>query len=111
MNHDRPRRSAAPARWLALLAIVLAACTTPRATTTRSGTATYRERIALPSAAVFEATLEEVSRADAPALLAKLGEVGTLVMTRLLACVLLCIGISIMWAGWAELNGIALAPG
>jgi len=46
----------------------------------------------------------------APALLAKLGEVGTLVMTRLLAFVLLCIGISIMWAGWAELNGIAVAP-
>jgi multiple antibiotic resistance protein len=45
----------------------------------------------------------------APALLAKLGEVGTLVMTRLLAFVLLCIGISIMWAGWAELNGIAPA--
>jgi uncharacterized lipoprotein YbaY len=31
------------------------------------GTATYRERIALPAAAVFEATLEDVSRADAPA--------------------------------------------
>jgi multiple antibiotic resistance protein len=46
----------------------------------------------------------------APALLAKLGEVGSLVMTRLLAFVLLCIGISIMWAGWAELNGIAPPP-
>jgi multiple antibiotic resistance protein len=44
---------------------------------------------------------------NAPALLARLGEVGTLVMTRLLAFVLLCIGISILWAGWAELNGIA----
>jgi len=31
------------------------------------GTATYRERMALPPAAVFEATLEDVSRADAPA--------------------------------------------
>ncbi|HVO84615.1 MAG TPA: YbaY family lipoprotein [Syntrophobacteria bacterium] len=31
------------------------------------GTATYRERIALPPEAVFEATLEDVSRADAPA--------------------------------------------
>lgn len=31
------------------------------------GTATYRERIALPPNAVFEATLEDVSRADAPA--------------------------------------------
>jgi putative lipoprotein len=31
------------------------------------GTATYRERMALPPTAVFEATLEDVSRADAPA--------------------------------------------
>jgi copper homeostasis protein (lipoprotein) len=31
------------------------------------GTATYRERIALPPDAVFEATLEDVSKADAPA--------------------------------------------
>jgi multiple antibiotic resistance protein len=33
-----------------------------------------------------------------------------LVMTRLLAFVLLCIGISIVWAGWAELNGITPPP-
>ena len=32
-----------------------------------TGTATYRERIALPTGAVFEATLEDVTRADAPA--------------------------------------------
>lgn len=32
-----------------------------------SGTAMYRERIALPPGAEFEATLEDVSRADAPA--------------------------------------------
>lgn len=31
------------------------------------GVATYRERIALPPNAVFEAVLQEVSRADAPA--------------------------------------------
>jgi putative lipoprotein len=31
------------------------------------GTATYRERMALPPGAVFEATIEDVSRADAPA--------------------------------------------
>jgi putative lipoprotein len=31
------------------------------------GTATYRGRMALPAAAVFEALLEDVSRADAPA--------------------------------------------
>jgi len=31
------------------------------------GTATYRERIAMPPGAVFEATLEDVTRVDAPA--------------------------------------------
>ena len=45
---------------------------------------------------------------NASALMARLGEVGMLVMTRLLAFVLLCIGISIVWAGWAELNGITI---
>ncbi len=34
---------------------------------TVKGTATYRERMALPPGAVLEATLEDVSRADAPA--------------------------------------------
>jgi putative lipoprotein len=37
------------------------------AASTITGTATYRERPALPHAAVFEATLEDISRADAPA--------------------------------------------
>jgi len=32
-----------------------------------SGTATFRERLAMPPGVVFEATLEDVSRADAPA--------------------------------------------
>ena len=36
----------------------------------------------------------------------RLGEVGMLVMTRLMAFILLCIGIQIMWNGWAELNGM-----
>jgi multiple antibiotic resistance protein len=40
--------------------------------------------------------------------LAWLGEVGILVMMRLMAFMLLCIGIQIMWNGWAELNGIKL---
>jgi multiple antibiotic resistance protein len=35
-----------------------------------------------------------------------LGEVGMLVMTRLVAFILLCIGIEIMWSGWAELTGL-----
>jgi heat shock protein HslJ/uncharacterized lipoprotein YbaY len=56
-----------PRLLLGLLALGLAACTTPPVTTSVGGTATYRERIALPSASVFEATLEEVSRADVPA--------------------------------------------
>ncbi len=41
---------------------------------------------------------------NASALMARLGEVGSLVMTRLMAFVLLCIGIQILWTGWAELN-------
>jgi multiple antibiotic resistance protein len=40
---------------------------------------------------------------NAAALMARLGEVGRLVMTRLMAFVLLCIGIQILWTGWAEL--------
>ena len=44
---------------------------------------------------------------NAALMLAKLGEVGTLVMMRLVAFILLCIGIEIIWTGWAELNHIA----
>ncbi|MEO8306891.1 MAG: MarC family protein [Pseudomonadota bacterium] len=33
-----------------------------------------------------------------------LGEVGTLVMIRLLAFILLCVGVEFIWTGWAELN-------
>ena len=38
--------------------------------------------------------------------LERLGSIGTMVMTRLMAFILLCIGIQIMWTGWAELNGL-----
>lgn len=48
-----------------LLALV-AALPIAAAGATLEGSATYRERIALPADAVFEATLEDVSRADAP---------------------------------------------
>lgn len=41
-------------------------------------------------------------------LMARLGEVGALVMTRLMAFMLLCLGIDILWTGWAELNGIGV---
>lgn len=43
---------------------------------------------------------------NAARVLASLGAVGMLVMTRLMAFILLCIGIEIMWTGWAALNGI-----
>jgi multiple antibiotic resistance protein len=44
---------------------------------------------------------------NSAAVLNRPGEIGTLVMMRLMAFILLCIGIQIMWTGWAELNGIA----
>jgi putative lipoprotein len=46
--------------------MLIAGCAT-QAPTQVKGTATYLERIALPAGAVFEATLEDVSRADAKA--------------------------------------------
>jgi uncharacterized lipoprotein YbaY len=60
----RPRGHGLVTRVLAALA--WAACT-PVWAGTLEGTAAYRERIALPPDAVFEAVLEDVSRADAPA--------------------------------------------
>lgn len=52
-----------------LASLALTACEAPPGTTTASvsGTATYRERIALPPDAAFEARIEDISRADAPA--------------------------------------------
>ncbi|MGB8435834.1 MAG: MarC family protein [Burkholderiales bacterium] len=44
---------------------------------------------------------------NSAAVLDRLGPIGSLVMMRLMAFILLCIGIQIMWTGWAELNGIA----
>jgi multiple antibiotic resistance protein len=43
----------------------------------------------------------------APAMLARLGEIGSMVMMRFFAFILLCIGIEIIWTGWASLNKIA----
>jgi copper homeostasis protein (lipoprotein) len=50
----------------ALVTFAWAGCLSMRAGTLE-GTATYRERIALPPDAVFEAVLQDISRADAPA--------------------------------------------
>jgi multiple antibiotic resistance protein len=40
-------------------------------------------------------------------LLNRLGELGTIVMMRLVAFILLCIGLQMMWTGWADLNAMA----
>jgi uncharacterized lipoprotein YbaY len=50
-----------------LIGILASACTTAPMNNHAeiTGTATYRERMALPADAVFEATLEDISRADA----------------------------------------------
>jgi multiple antibiotic resistance protein len=63
--------------------------------------------IAAGGAAVVSLVLYLIFRNSA-AVLGWLGEIGTMVMMRLMAFILLCIGIQIMWTGWAELNGIAL---
>lgn len=44
--------------------------------------------------------------ANSARVLGRLGPIGTLVMMRLLAFMLLCIGIQFIWDGWAQLNSI-----
>ena len=65
-----PRSAIRRSRWhrqaLRVLALLAAAVCTPALASTLHGTALFRERIALPPDAVFEAVLEDVSRADAP---------------------------------------------
>jgi multiple antibiotic resistance protein len=61
--------------------------------------------VLLAGAALTAGVLYVIFRNSAR-LLDKLGEVGMLVMMRLMAFILLCIGIEIMWAGWSELNHI-----
>jgi multiple antibiotic resistance protein len=43
---------------------------------------------------------------NAGAVIRRLGEMGALVMMRLMAFILLCVGLQIIWTGWAELNMI-----
>ena len=61
--------------------------------------------VAAAGAALVSVILYFIFRNSA-AVLDRLGEVGMLVMLRLMAFILLCIGIEIMWSGWAELNGM-----
>jgi len=71
MNSERVTRMARSinvgTRTLARIALTvfLASIADHAMAQTIQGTATYRERMALPPAAVFEATIEDVSRADA----------------------------------------------
>jgi len=61
--------------------------------------------VAAAGAVLVSAVLYLIFRNSAR-VLAWLGEIGMLVLMRLMAFILLCIGIQIMWNGWAELNGI-----
>lgn len=59
--------------------------------------------IAAIGAAITAAVIYLIFR-NGGRLLMRLGEVGTTVMMRLMAFVLLCIGIQILWTGWSDLN-------
>ncbi len=61
--------------------------------------------VAAVGAALVSLTLYFIFKNSA-AVLDRLGPIGTLVMMRLTAFILLCIGIEIMWAGWSELNAV-----
>jgi len=61
--------------------------------------------VAAAGAAVVSIVLYLIFR-NSTAVVRWLGDVGMLVMTRLMAFVLLCIGIEIMWYGWVELNAL-----
>ncbi len=52
-----------------IAAAIIATSASPLFAATVTGSAFYRERIALPAGAVFEATLEDVSRTDAAAII------------------------------------------
>jgi len=62
--------------------------------------------VAAAGAAIVSVALYLIFK-NSTRLVAWLGEVGMLVLMRLMAFILLCIGIQIMWNGWAELNAIA----
>lgn len=64
------------------------------------------ESVAAAIGATIVALVLYVVFANSARVLAWLGEVGVLVLTRLMAFLLLCVGIQIMWTGWAELNGL-----
>ena len=48
----------------------------------------------------------KATRPHAERLVRLLGPVGTNVLMRLSAFIMLCIGIQILWSGWGELTGV-----
>lgn len=64
------------------------------------------QSLAAATGALLTALVLYIVFANAPRLLDWFGEIGVMAMTRLMAFLLLCVGIQIMWTGWAELNGI-----
>jgi multiple antibiotic resistance protein len=61
--------------------------------------------VAMVGAAITAVVLYLVF-ANSARVLRKLGDIGMLVMTRIFAFILLCIGIQFIWDGWAGLNGL-----
>jgi multiple antibiotic resistance protein len=55
----------------------------------------------------FTALVVYLCYRHAARVLSLLGEVGSMVIMRMFAFILLCIGIEIMWTGWAALNHIS----
>ena len=51
--------------WITLVVTLASAGCRAAMTETITGTAIYRERMALPTDAIFEASIEEMSRTDA----------------------------------------------
>ena len=56
--------------------------------------------------AALTAAVIYLSNRHAGAMLGRLGPLGTLVMMRLAAFILLCMGLDILWTGWLELNAV-----
>jgi len=76
-------------------------------TTTRSGPADFvTGALVAISGTALTAALVYLCYRYATKLLARLGDIGTLVMMRFVAFILMCIGLQMMWTGWADLNGM-----
>lgn len=60
--------------------------------------------------AALTAAVIYLSNRHAGGMLGRLGPLGTLVMMRLAAFILLCMGLDILWTGWLELNAVHRGP-